>query len=82
MATMNSRVSAGVTRVKHALSKQELDEQTSKRFDSAEQLKALMLQVEKLSAEAGIDLHPAFAEALVARNAIMADHRTRKKEAI
>lgn len=46
-----------------------------------EQLKALMLQVDKLSREAGVELDPAFKQALKQRAEILADHAQRKAQA-
>lgn len=46
-----------------------------------DQLKALMLQVAKISKSAGVDPDPAFAAALDERAKIMADHASRKAKA-
>lgn len=61
----------------------EIRKETSSNFDSIqnEQLKALMLQVEKLSVESGIPLHPAFEEALKQRSAIIEEHLEKKAQA-
>lgn len=57
--------------------------ETQKKFEPQrdEQLKALMLQVEKLSKEVGVSLHPKFEAALNNRAEIMADHKQRKSQA-
>lgn len=46
-----------------------------------DQLKALMIQVAKISKAAGVDQDPAFAAALDERAKIMADHAARKAKA-
>jgi hypothetical protein len=57
--------------------------ETQQKFSSLrdDQLKALMLQVELLSKKKGVDLHPAFEEALQTREEIMEDHKARKAQA-
>jgi hypothetical protein len=61
----------------------EVKQETVSKFDELqnEQLKALMLQVEHISSKIGIDLHPAFEEALKQRSAIIEEHLEKKAQA-
>jgi len=59
----------------------EVSEETQTKFNSSEQLKALMLQVKELSEKSGVNLLPVFEEQLKLRDAIMEDHKARKANA-
>jgi len=59
----------------------EVSEETASRFDSNEQIKALMLQVKALCEHAKLDLLPVFANQLELRDTVMKDHAARKANA-
>lgn len=59
----------------------EISQETSNKFDSNEQVKALMLQVKALCEHVNLDLLPVFAKQLELRDAIMKDHAARKANA-
>lgn len=73
-----SDASRPFTWVDNRKTKAELDVETTAKFDKDAQLKALMLQVKKLSEEAGIDLHPVFAEQVLVREQILETHNQEK----
>lgn len=73
----------GFTWVDPTLTHADVRTDTRKRFEPLrdEQLKALMIQVAHLSKAAGLELDPAFAEALEVRESILSDHARRKASA-
>jgi len=75
--------SRGFTWVDPTLTHADVRTETRRRFEPLrdEQLKALMIQVARLSEVAGLGLAPAFAEALEVREAILSDHARRKASA-
>ena len=83
MSLKQSEVAPGVFRVRQVTTTTDVSRETQKQFEPLrdEQLKALMLQVAKLSAEAGIELDPKFKTVLEQRTTIMADHVQRKAQA-
>lgn len=80
MALKFTKDDAGFKRPAFIKTTGEVRKETQDQFASQrdEQLKALMLQVKKLSEEAGIKLDPSFVEAVQVRETIMADHQARK----
>ncbi len=73
----------GFTWVDPTLTVADIRAETQQRFEAIqdEQLKALMIQVAKISAVAKVDLDPDFASAVAQRAEMMADHAARKAAA-
>ncbi|MBO9539696.1 hypothetical protein J7643_03790 [bacterium] len=73
----------GLTWIDPTITHSDVRADTQKRFEPLrdEQLKALMLQVAKISEASGVALDPVFASALEERIRLMADHALRKASA-
>lgn len=73
----------GLTWVDPTITHSDVRADTRKRFEPLrdEQLKALMVQVAKISEVTGVALDPVFSAALGERAKLMADHATRKASA-
>lgn len=74
----------GFTWVDPTITVSDVRAETQKRFGPLhdDQLKVLMIQVAKVSADAKVELDPAFAAALEQRAQLMADHAGRKAKAV
>lgn len=73
----------GLTWIDPTITHSDVRADTQKRFEPLrnEQLKALMLQVAKISEAVGVVLDPVFAAALKERARLMEDHALRKASA-